>query len=356
MDNENTRLLKPDRAVGIIGYGAYVPRYRLPAAEVARVWTGGSGGLPIKEKAVPGLDEDVITMSIEAARNAVTRAHIDPAELRAVWVGSESHPYAVKPTGTVVSEAIGASSHLQSADFQFACKAGSEALVASIGLVGSGMARYAMAIGMDTAQGRPGDALEYTAGAGGAAYIVGPLEEAAVAIEASYSFVTDTPDFWRRQYAHYPEHGQRFTGEPAYFKHISTAAETLMQELGVTAKDFEYAVFHQPNTKFPQRVGKSLGFSPEQIQTGLLVPVIGNTYAGSCLIGLTAILDVAKPGDRILMVSFGSGAGSDAFMLRVTERIAEHRDAAPKTADYIARRTQIDYATYVRYRGKLLTE
>ena len=62
-------LLKPVKPVGIIGYGAYVPRYRLPAKEVARVWTGGKGGLPIKEKAVPGLDEDVITMSIEAARN-----------------------------------------------------------------------------------------------------------------------------------------------------------------------------------------------------------------------------------------------------------------------------------------------
>ena len=354
--NETSRLLKPDRPVGIVGYGAYVPRYRLPAAEVARVWTGSKGGLPVKEKAVPGLDEDVITMSIEAARNAIARAHIDPAELRAVWVGSESHPYAVKPTGTVVAEAIGASEDIQAADWQFACKAGTEALVAAIGMVGSGMARYALAAGMDTAQGRPGDALEYTAGAGGAAFIVGPAEESVVTIEATYSFVTDTPDFWRRQHAHYPEHGQRFTGEPAYFKHISTAGERLMEELDVTAADFEYAVFHQPNAKFPQRVGQMLGFSPEQIQTGLLVPVIGNTYAGAALIGLTAVLDVAKPGDRILMVSFGSGAGSDAFMLRVTGRIADHRDAAPKTADYIARRTEIDYATYVRYRGKLLTE
>src|SRR5512137_1099692 len=93
-------LLKPDRQVGIVGYGAYVPRYRLPASEVARVWTGGEGGLPIKEKAVPGLDEDVATMSIEASRNALKRARIDPQDIRAVWVGSESHPYAVKPTST----------------------------------------------------------------------------------------------------------------------------------------------------------------------------------------------------------------------------------------------------------------
>src|SRR5512142_2232016 len=167
-------LLKPAKPVGIIGYGAYVPRYRLPAKEVSRVWTGGKGGVPIKEKAVPGLDEDVATMPIEAARNAMSRARIDPQELRAVWVGSESHPYAVKPTSTLVAEAIGIAPYTQAADWEFACKAGTEAMVAAIGFVGSSMARYAMAIGMDTAQGRPGDALEYTAGAGGAAYVVGP--------------------------------------------------------------------------------------------------------------------------------------------------------------------------------------
>ncbi len=96
-----------------------------------------------------------------------------------------------------------------------------------------------------------------------------------------------------------------------------------------------------------------MGFKPEQISAGLLSPVIGNTYAGAAMIGLTAILDVAKPGDRILMVSFGSGAGSDAFALRVTEAVQARRDLALKTAEYIARRTPIDYATYARFRGKL---
>ena len=88
-------LMKSNKPVGIIGYGAYVPRYRLPASEVSRVWTEGTEGLPIKEKSVPGLDEDVATMSIEAARNAVARAGINPEDLGAIWVGSESHPYAV---------------------------------------------------------------------------------------------------------------------------------------------------------------------------------------------------------------------------------------------------------------------
>lgn len=346
-------LLKPSRPVGIVGYGAYVPRYRLPASEVARVWTEGEAALPIKEKAVPGLDEDAATMSIEAARNAMLRAQVDPGEIRAVWVGSESHPYAVKPTSTLVAEAIGATPNVQAADWEFACKAGSEAMVAAIGFVGSSMAHYALAIGMDTAQGKPGDSLEYTAGAGGAAYLLGPAEESLAVIEATYSFVTDTPDFWRRAYQRYPEHGQRFTGEPAYFKHITSAAQTLMEATGTTPEDYQYAVFHQPNAKFPQRVAGMLGFKPEQISTGLLVPVIGNTYAGAALIGLSAVLDVAQPGDRILMVSFGSGAGSDAFSITVTEALAERRDRALHTQDYIRRRTEIDYAMYVRLRGKL---
>ena len=353
-DNHNHLLLKPTRPVGLMGYGAYVPRYRLPAKEVSRVWTGGQGGLPIKEKAVPGLDEDVATMSIEAARNALQRSGISPADIRAVWVGSESHPYAVKPTSTLVAEAIGAVPNVQAADWEFACKAGTEAMVAAIGFVGSGMADYALALGVDTAQGRPGDALEYTAGAGGAAFLLGPADESLAVIAATYSYVTDTPDFWRRQYQKYPEHGQRFTGEPAYFKHITEAAQTLMDASGTTPADYKYAVFHQPNTKFPQRAASLLGFKKEQIEPGLLVPVIGNTYAGAAMIGLTATLDIAEPGDRILMVSFGSGAGSDAFDITVTPAILERRNRALSTRDYIARRTEIDYATYTRLRGKLV--
>jgi hydroxymethylglutaryl-CoA synthase len=278
---------------------------------------------------------------------------VDPVEIRAVWIGSESHPYAVKPTSTIVAEAIGATPHVQAADMEFACKAGTEAMVMAMGLVGSGMARYAVAAGLDTAQGKPGDALEYTAAAGGAAFVIGPAEESLAILNSSYSFVTDTPDFWRREYQKYPEHGQRYTGEPAYFKHITEAGKAMMEASGRTARDYQWAVFHQPNTKFPQRVASLLGFTPEQIAPGLLSPVIGNTYAGAAIIGLTAILDVAKPGDRILMVSFGSGAGSDAFDITVTEKLPERREKAASTQDYIARRTEIDYATYARLRGKI---
>jgi hydroxymethylglutaryl-CoA synthase len=345
--------VKPSRDVGIVGYGAYVPRFRLPAREVAEVWSGGDS-MPVKEKAVPGLDEDTVTMSIEAARNALARAGIEPRLIGAVWVGSESHPYAVKPTSTVVAEAIGAVPEVAAADLEFACKAGTEAIQAGIGFVGAGMARYVLTIGMDAAQSRPGDALEYTAGAGGAAFILGAASESLAVFEGSYSYVTDTPDFFRRAYVHYPSHGARFTGEPAYFRHITSAGQHLLEALGRTAADYRYAVFHQPNERFPQQAAKMLGFSREQYETGLLCSVVGNTYAGSALLGLTAILDEAGPGERIFVVSYGSGAGSDAFSLVVTERIEGSRGKAPATRNYVARRVEISYAIYARYRKKLL--
>lgn len=351
--NNQYDLLRSDRPVGIVGYGAYVPRYRLPGTEVARIWTNGLGGSPVKEKAVAGLDEDVITMSIEAGRNAVKRAQISPKALRAVWVGSESHPYAVKPSSTVVAESLGTSPSISAADWEFACKAGTEAVQASIGLVGSGMGGYTLSIGMDTAQGRPGDALEYTAASGGAAFVIGPADDALAVYQGSYSYVTDTPDFWRRSDETYPSHGDRFTGEPAYFHHTLSAATRLMELMGTRPDDYAFAVFHQPNVKFPARAATMLGFKPEQVESGLLAGEIGNVYSGSSMIGLTAILDIARAGDRILMISYGSGAGSDAFDIVVTDKIDERRNLAPTTRDYINRRTEVDYATYTRYRGKL---
>jgi len=347
------QVMRPERTVGIVGYGAYVPRYRIRAAEIGRVWPASSSD-PVEEKSVPGPDEDTVTIAIEAARNALARCGVlDPRAIRAVWIGSESHPYAVKPTGAIVAEAIGATPATLGADLEFACKAGSEAMQMAVALVGSQMADHALAAGVDTAQGRPGDALEQTAAAGGAAYILGPADDSVARLEASFSYVTDTPDFWRRPYQHYPQHGERFTGTPAYFHHVQSAASMLMEELGYTPADFRYLVLHQPNTRFPTRAARDLGFRPAQYLTGLLAPRIGNTYAGASLVGLSAVLDVAEPGDRILVVSYGSGAGSDAFVWLATDQLPERRDLAPKTEAYIARREEIDYGLYVRYRKKL---
>ena len=344
--------------VGIVGYGAHMPRHRIKVEEIAKVWGADAPsykkGLMLREKSVPPPDTDTITLSVEATKNALKRAgNINPAEIGAIYIGSESHPYAVKPSGTIVAEAIGATPDIHCADYEFACKAGSEAMFVCLGLVKSGYIKYGLAIGGDTSQGAPSDALEYSAAAGAAAFIMG-AENLVAEILHTYSFMTDTPDFWRREHEFYPQHAGRFTGEPAYFKHTLGAANGIMEISGMKPSDFTYAVFHQPNGKFPMRAGKMLGFKEEQIEPGWLSPTLGNTYSGASPMGLTSTLDIAKPGDTILMVSYGSGAGSDAFIWKVTERINEVRDKAVRTRKLLDENlTYVDYGTYAKFRRKI---
>lgn len=344
--------------VGIIGYGAYIPRNRIKVEEIAKVWGADAPsykkGLMLQEKSVPTPDQDTITMSVEAARRAIKRAGIDPTKVGAVYIGSESHPYAVKPSGTTLAEAIGAVPDCHCADFEFACKAGSEGMFVAMSLVKAGEIDYGIGIGADTSQGAPGDALEYSASAGAAAFVFG-RENVIAECLYTHSYMTDTPDFWRREYQFYPRHASRFTGEPAYFKHTMGCAKAILAKANMKPEDFAFAVFHQPNGKFPMTAGKKLGFTKEQMNQGWLSPILGNTYSGASPMGLTAILDIAKPGDLILMVSYGSGAGSDGFIWRATDRIKEVQGLTFQTRPMLEsdRRKYLDYGTYSKYRGKI---
>jgi hydroxymethylglutaryl-CoA synthase len=343
--------MKSSSPVGIEGYGAYIPINRLPTTEIARVWHGGGAG-PNREKAVASMDEDTTTMAVEASRIAALMAGVSQG-LGAVFVGTESKVYAVKPTSTIVAQALGCHNIL-AADFEFACKAGTEAIQVLTGLVGSGMIRHGLAAAVDTAQGRPGDDLEYTAGSGGAAYVIGHAGQHTIArILGSVSYVSDTGDFWRRQGEKYPRHLSRFTGEPAYFHHIETAVKNLFSEFGTKPSDFEFAVFHQPNPRFPVEAATRLGFTMKQIEVGLLNPMIGNTYSASSPLGLAAVLDVARPGDKILLASFGSGAGSDAFIIEAQESLPTKRKLGVPVRELVEDATRIDYAVYSKFREKL---
>jgi len=346
--------------IGIVSYGAYIPRFRIKAEEIASVW-GKDGksiskGLGIYEKSVPSIDEDTATISVEAARNALKRCSINPSDIDAIYIGSESHPYAVKPTGTIVGEAIGATPELMVADYEFACKAGTAAIQSCFALVKSNLINYGLAIGADTSQAAPGDALEFSASAGGGAFIIGK-ENVIASINSTKSYTTDTPDFWRRAERKYPAHGGRFTGGPAYFKHITNSSINLMNKINSKPEDYDYAIFHQPNGKFPVSVAKKLGFSFDQIKQGLLVPNIGNTYSGATMLGLASVLDIAKSGDRIFLTSYGSGAGSDSFDITITNNIdLLKRNNAPLVDQMVKNKKYIDYGTYAKFTDLLYWE
>jgi hydroxymethylglutaryl-CoA synthase len=345
--------------VGLISYGTYIPRYRVKTEDIARTWgkIPGEiiGSLGLVEKSVPASDEDAVTIAVEAALRALRGTSTD---IGALFVGSESHPYAVNPTSTIVGELLNLGHNYLAADMEFACKAGTAGMQAIAGLIESGHITSGLAIGADVAQSRPHDALEYSSAAAGVAVVLGNDEQKLLAKLVAYtSYSSDTPDFWRRDGIRYPSHAGRFTGEPAYFTHVLGAAKQLLFKIDKKPEEITYCVFHMPNGKFPRDVAKRLGFTNEQLGPSLTIDTIGNPYSASAMLGFAATLDVAKPGDTIFMVSYGSGAGSDAFYFEVTEHIKAFVETRKKhkdlVTDHISRKTYVDYVGYLKQTHKI---
>lgn len=339
--------------IGIVGYGTYIPQNRIKISDIADMWKKSSdeilAGLRVTEKAVAAIDEDAVTMAIEAGKKALTMAAIAPEKIGAVYFGSESHPYAVNPSSSIVAEYLGVGNDYFAADLEFACKAGTAGMQSVVGLLESKRISYGLAIGSDTAQGKPHDALEYTAASIGTAYILGNKKTELIAtIRDMTSFTSDTPDFWRREGAKYPSHFGRFTGEPAYFTHILSAAKKLLQKSRLNPNDFDYCVFHMPNGKFPRLAAEKLGFTKEQLAPSLTVEKVGNPYSASSLLGLAAVLDIAKPKEKIFFVSYGSGAGSDGFIFETTQHITKKQKKSVSVLQQIEKKTYISYEQYLK--------
>jgi hydroxymethylglutaryl-CoA synthase len=155
----------------------------------------------------------------------------------------------------------------------------------------------------------------------------------------------------------YPSHAGRFTGEPAYFAHVLGAATRMLEMTKLTPADFDYCIFHMPNGKFPREVAKRLGFTKEQLAPSLVVDHMGNSYSATTLLGLAAVLDVARPGQKIFMVSYGSGAGSDAFVWETTPELTRVQEVRAKhkllLSDQIQHTTTIDYVRFLQQTHKI---
>ena len=333
---------------GIVSYGVYIPKYRIKPSQIAAAWhkevKGVEKSLGVFEKAVASTDEDAVTLAVEASFKALSSSKLKATDLGAITIGSESHPYAVKPSSTIVAGILGMSGEYLAVDLEFACKAGTAGVQLLSSLVAANKAKYCLAIGSDVAQSKPSDVLEYTAGSAAAAFILGKDNLIANLIDFT-SFSSDTPDFWRRDIEKFPSHAGRFTGEPAYFAHVLGASDLMLKKAKMKPSDFDYAVFHMPNAKFPATAAKKLGFTDKQLEPGFVVPYIGNPYSASSLVGLAATLDVAKPGDKIFVCSYGSGAGSDAFVFEGTPEIKEFQKRNKDTvAKQIKNKTYIDYS------------
>ncbi len=344
--------------VGIVSYGTYIPKYRIKVSDIANAWQKDprdiEAALQVEEKAVPNTDEDTITMGVEATMRALRSVSLDPKKLQSVFVGSESHPYAVNPSSTIIAEAIGMNNHYFSVDMKFACKAATAAMQVTVGLIASSEVDYGLIIGSDTAQAKPHDVLEYTASSAASSFILGNNKDEVIAkVLHMSSFSSNTPDLWRRDGVRYPSHFGRFTGQPAYFAHVLGEAQALLEKSKMKPEEFDYCVFHMPNGKFPRTVATKLGFRNEQLLPSLTIDTVGNPYTASALLGLAATLDIAKPGQKIFFVSYGSGAGADGFVFETTKRLKDFQKKTLPVARQIANKEYISYLEYLQKTHKL---
>ena len=365
--------------VGIIGYGAYVPRQRIQSELIVRERESKRKDLPefldkvrngllLRDKAVAGITEDSITIATEAAQNALVMGGVDPGKVETVAVGSESKPYAVGTIARHVASFLGLGNQVYIADLEGACNSGMQSTAFVESHILSGRIRYGLAIGTDVAQAPIGDPLEFACGAGAGAFLLGRGDPLAT-IEDTAAYSSLTLDFWRRDGIKVPSHFGRTTVE-AYIKHVIGAIEgLLMKHPEISLKDFDYLTFHQPSGYMPMKMCKTLAqekipildnpeledrirITPqlieEKVRPWLRVLDTGNTYAAATLIATCDILDHAKPGEDILAVSYGSGAYTIATWLHVEDAILQRRGRTPTVRDYLNRRRDISLEAYRR--------
>ncbi len=292
--------------LGIVSYGFYIPKCRIKTQEIAKAWGKNYldvvNSLGIEEKAVANIDEDSLTMAFESASMALS-GFDKKKEIKSVFFGSETAPYAVNPASTILAEFLGIEKNYLAYDTEFACKAATGAMISTFAQIKSGYSQYGLVSASDKGIAKPHDPLEYTAASGSVSLLLGK-ENLILELIDFNSYSSDTPDFWRREGIRYPSHGGRFSGKPSYFFHIEQSVKNLLGKTKLKPNNFSFVVFHMPNSKFPQKVARTLNFSKEQIQDSLTATYLGNSYNASGLMGLASVLQKAKLGQLILFTSY----------------------------------------------------
>jgi 2-acetylphloroglucinol acetyltransferase len=354
---------------GLISYGISLPRCRISADAILQVWQNTHKQIlqrmGYNERCVLYPDQDTITLSIDAAKQALDRSPIDRKNVGALILGTGTNPYATKASVTVIGEALGLSPHCISFDLQFAGKSGTSALIAALALVDSGKVDYAIAIGADTINRHIpcGHWLEYGASAGAVALIVGKDHVIAECINHS-SYTQDQNDYFRVEGERYIQVGCGVTGYVTGWgieENMVPAAQKLFEKVKITPSDIDACALHQNSYIAPFTVSKALSLDfARTVQPNLLTDRIGDCGAASSLLALAAILDRKEAESTILLGSYGNGAGSDFFLLRTCKQIQSYPLTTKTTQECIDNKIMVDYGTAQKYeqkyiRGNLIT-
>jgi 3-hydroxy-3-methylglutaryl CoA synthase len=328
---------------GIASYGAYIPLYRLSGEVLAQVWGGRKKG----ERAVANVDEDTITMAVEAALDCLKG--FDREQVDGLYLASTTPPYKEKLSASIVAAACDLRQDIATADFTDSLRASATALQAAVDAVKANSARQVLVIAADTRLPYPGSDSELLFGDGAAAFLVGS-QDVAVEVEGSYTLSSEFIDVWRLDTDISPRSWEeRFIIEEGYNKLLPAAVSGLLQNLNLKAQDFATAVFYAPDARAHATMARLLGLdSKTQVQDPLF-QVLGNTGTAFAPMLLVAALEEAKAGNRMLLAAYGDGAA--VFSLRVTDRIEDIRDRRGIKRHLESKDSISTYGKYIRFRN-----
>ena len=336
---------------GICSYGGYVPRYRLNRGIIfgAMGWMNAANIANARgEKAVANHDEDSITMAVAAGIDALQGT--DPSQVGGVYFASTSLPYKERLNAGIVSCALGMEDQVRAADFTGGLKAGTTALLAALEGVESKRVNSLLVTSADCRLGKPASPQEMIFGDAAAAVLVGN-DNVIAELKDSYSVTYDFGDHFRGAQSKFDNQWEdRWIRDLGIDQFIPEVVNGLLQKTGLKMADFAKVIYpvHYPAAR--KKLNKVLGIAPEAEQTNLQAEV-GESGVAHSLVMLVHALEDAKPGDKILVVSYGSGC--DALCFEVTEEIKKVQDGRG-ISSALAKRADLDnYTKYLVWRNIL---
>ncbi len=335
--------------IGIVSAGAYVPRYRLSAKTLASVWgTGGSG-----ERAVANYDEDSLTMACEAALDALHGR--DGRRVGACFFASTTPPYLEKSSATLLAAVADLGPEVLTADFGGSLRCGTTALRLALDVVKAGTAPEALVAVADIRPVAPGTAEEGQFGDGAGALLIG-REGVIASFEGGYSVSREFTDVWRGPADRYltvlPD--MTFVKAHGLDKHIGEAVEGALRATGRKREDIAKIVLYGPDARTYAALVKQLRLPEHAMPKEPVIGKAGNTGSASCLLGLCAALEECRPGDQVLVVSYGSGA--EALLFQCTDALSRARLRHPVSAQLARGAPLTHYGKFLAFRRHVETE
>jgi 3-hydroxy-3-methylglutaryl CoA synthase len=320
---------------GIAHYGSYLPYFRLTRAAIG----AGKG-----ERAVASYDEDSVSMAVEAARDALRSGD----EIDTLIFATTSPPYAEKLNAATILAALDLSESVRSVELGGCSRMGLGALMLGLDLAAAG--GRALVCAGDVVVGAPGGPRESQGGDGAVAFTTGGDDEALARVIGRASATTEVLDVWRLPEERFAKQWEeRFGAEVLGPVMIETATRAL-KDAGVEPTELATVILDGANPRAVAGLPRALRLKPEQLADPLAASV-GRTGAAHAGLLLARTLDGAKPGDRILVTCLADGC--DALVLEVTERIGSGRPERGVDRWIAAKRNDLPYNTYLKWRGVL---